>query len=139
MKLLYAIVAVLMSVSAFSQDLVEYENETLTQNCTNLMGNQIRDVIKLDNDDFVFLTDNFKLTKVDSNFDTIWHNSQLDTTGNGLNKIQATFDGGFIGVGGGPSGQLFKLDAFGDTTWAKPVQVFNGPFGTFGIRDVIQT
>ena len=82
MKLLYAIVAVLMSVSAFSQDLVEYENETLTHNFTNLMGNQIRDVIKLDNDDFVFLTDNFKLTKVDSNFDTIWHNSQLDTTGN---------------------------------------------------------
>ena len=139
MKLLSAIGAVLMSVSAFGQDLVEYDNAALTQNCTDLMGNQIRDVIQLDNDDFAFLTDNFKLTKVDSNFDTIWHNSQLDTTGNRLDKIKATFDGGFIGVGGGPSGQLFKLDAFGDTTWAKPVQVFNGPFGGFGIRDVIQT
>ena len=54
MKLLSAIGAVLMSVSAFGQDLVEYDNAALTQNCTDLMGNQIRDVIQLDNDDFAF-------------------------------------------------------------------------------------
>jgi hypothetical protein len=97
MKLLSAIGAVLMSVSAFGQDLVEYDNAALTQNCTDLMGNQIRDVIQLDNDDFTFLTDNFKLTKVDSNFDTIWHNSQLDTTGNRLIKLKQLSMVGLLG------------------------------------------
>ena len=128
-----------MSVSAFGQDLVESDNGALTQNCTDLLGTQIRDVIQRDTDDFTFLSNNFKLTKLDSNFDTIWHSSHLDTTGNRLDKIKATFDVGFTGVGGGPSGQLFKLDGFGDTTWSKPVQVFTGPFGGFGIRDVIQS
>ena len=109
------------------------------QNCTDLIGNQIKDIVKLDNDQFVFLTDNFKITKVDLNFDTIWHNEYLDTTGNRLNKIQPTFDGGFIAAGDGPNGNLYKLNALGDTVWAKTVQVFWGPFGGFSIRDLIQT
>ncbi len=99
----------------------------------------MKDIVKLDNDDFVFLTDNFKITKVDSDFDTIWHRDHLDTTGNRLNKLQPTFDGGFIGAGSGPDGNLYKLNALGDTVWAKTVQIFWGPFGGFSIRDLIQT
>ena len=95
--------------------------------------------MKLDNDDFVFLTDNFKITKVDSDFDTIWHQDHLDTTGNRLNKLQPTFDGGFIAAGSGPDGNLYKLNSLGDTAWAKTVQIFWGPFGGFSIRDLIQT
>ena len=109
------------------------------QNCSELNGNQIKDIVKLDNDDFVFLTDNFKITKVDSDFDTIWHQDHLDTTGNRLNKLQPTFDGGFIAAGSGPDGNLYKLNSLGDTAWAKTVQIFWGPFGGFSIRDLIQT
>jgi hypothetical protein len=113
---------------------------TSAQDCKDLFGNQIKDVKKLNNDEFIFIADNFKITKVDSNFDTIWHNDYLDTTNNQLNKIQPTFDGGFIGAGGGPAGNLFKFNNLGDTIWSKRVDVFGpGPFGGFSIRDIIQT
>ena len=113
---------------------------TSAQDCKDLFGNQIKDVKKLNNDEFILIADNFKITKVDSNFDTIWHNDYLDTTNNQLNKIQPTFDGGFIGAGGGPAGNLFKFNNLGDTIWSKRVEVFGpGPFGGFGIRDIIQT
>jgi len=110
------------------------------QNCQDLFDNDIKDVKKLNNDDFILVADNFKITKVDSNFDTIWHNDNLDTTNFQLYKIQPTFDGGFIGAGGGPGGNLFKFNNLGDTLWSKRVRVFGpGPFGGFGIRDIIQT
>jgi hypothetical protein len=86
-----------------------------------LNGNQIKDIVKLYNDDLVFLTDNFKITKVDSDFDTIWHQDHLDTTGNRLNKLQPTFDGGFIAAGSGPDGNLYKLNSLGDTLWTRRV------------------
>ena len=113
---------------------------TEAQDCKDLFGNEIKDIKKLNNDDFILIADNFKITKVDSNFDTIWHNDNLDTTNFQLYKIQPTFDGGFIGAGGGPGGNLFKFNNLGDTLWSKRVEVFGpGPFGGFGIRDIIQT
>ena len=113
---------------------------TSAQDCKDLFGSEIKDVKKLNNDEFVLIAGNFKITKVDSNFDTIWHNDNLDTTNYQLNKIQPTFDGGFIGAGGGPTGNLFKFNNLGDTLWSKRVEVFGpGPFGGFAIRDIIQT
>ena len=113
---------------------------TSAQDCKDLFGNQIKDIIKLNNDEFVFVTDNFKITKVDSNFDTIWHNDQFDTSGNQLYKIKPTFDGGFIGSGGGPAGNIFKMNSLGDTLWVNRVEVFGpGPFGGFSVAEIIQT
>ena len=113
---------------------------TEAQVCKDLFDNEIKDIKKLNNDEFILIADNFKITKVDSNFDTIWHNDILDTTNNQLNKIQPTFDGGFIGAGGGAEGNLFKFNNLGDTIWSKRVDVFGpGPFGGFSIRNIIQT
>ena len=46
MKLLTTIAAVLISVSAFSQDYVEYDNGTFTQNGEELSMEQINDLVK---------------------------------------------------------------------------------------------
>ena len=47
MKLLTTIVAVLISISAFSQDYVEYDNGTFTQNGEELSMEQINDLTEL--------------------------------------------------------------------------------------------
>ena len=111
------------------------------QNCKYLLENQIKDVTKINNNEFVLITDDFNITKVDANFDTIWQNSQLDTANNFIiNKIQSTYDEGFIASGSSPEGNLFKLNSLGDTVWTKQCQIFNfGPFGGYNIIDIIQT
>ena len=111
------------------------------QDCKNLFENQIKDVTKINTNEFALLSDDFNITKVDANFDTIWQNSQLDTANNFfIDKIQSTFDDGFIASGGSPLGNLFKLNSIGDTVWTKQCQIFNfGPFGGYNIIDIIQT
>ena len=47
MKLLTTIAAVLISISAFSQDYVEYDNGTFTQNGEELSMEQIKDLTVL--------------------------------------------------------------------------------------------
>ena len=47
MKLLTTIAAVLISISAFSQDLIEYDNGTFTQNGEELSMQQIDDLTVL--------------------------------------------------------------------------------------------
>jgi hypothetical protein len=47
MKLLTTIAAVLISISAFSQDLIEYDNGTFTQNGEELSMEQVKDLIVL--------------------------------------------------------------------------------------------
>ena len=59
-----------------------------SQACIKPFDNQIKDVTTTNSGDFVFISDDFKITKVDSNFDTIWHNNYLDTTNNLLFKIR---------------------------------------------------
>jgi hypothetical protein len=113
---------------------------TSSQDCKYLLKNQIKDVTKINNNEFVLITDNFKITKVNADFDTIWENSNLDTANNFINKIQSTYDGGFIGSGSSPEGNLFKMNSIGDTVWTNQCQVFNfGPFGGYNIIDIIQT
>ena len=46
MKLLTTIAAVLISISAYSQDLVEYENGTFTQNGEELSMEQVKDLVE---------------------------------------------------------------------------------------------
>ena len=95
-----------------------------SQDCINPFDNQIKDVTTTNAGDFVFISDDFKITKVDSNFDTIWHNNYLDTTNNLLFKIQSTFDGGFIGAGSNSGTYLYKMNSFGDTVWTNECQLF---------------
>jgi len=113
---------------------------TSSQYCKYLLNNQIKDVTKINNNEFVLITDNFKITKVNADFDTIWENSYLNTANNFIKKIQSTYDGGFIGSGSIPEGNLFKMNSLGDTVWTNQCQVFNfGPFGGYNIIDIIQT
>jgi hypothetical protein len=111
-----------------------------SQDCKYLLNNQIKDVTKINNNEFVLITDNFKITKVNADFDTIWENNDLDTANSFINKIQSTYDGGFIGSGSSPEGNLFKMNNLGDTVWTNQCQVFSfGPFGGYNIIDIIQT
>ena len=110
-----------------------------SQDCIKPFDNQIKDVTTTNSGDFVFISDDFKITKVDSNFDTIWHNNYLDTTNNSLFKIQSTFDGGFIGAGSNSGTYLYKMNSFGDTVWTNECQLFFGPFSGVNIIDIIQT
>ena len=111
-----------------------------SQDCKYLLNNQIKDVTKINNNEFVLITDNFKITKVNADFDTIWENNHLDSANNFINKIQSTYDGGFIASGSSPEGNLFKMNSLGDTVWTNQCQVFSfGPFGGYNIIDIIQT
>ncbi|MDB9989905.1 T9SS type A sorting domain-containing protein [Flavobacteriales bacterium] len=110
-----------------------------SQDCIKPFDNQIKDVTSTNTGDFVFISDDFKITKVDSNFDTIWHNNYLDTTNNLIFKIQSTFDGGFIGAGNNSGTYLYKMNSFGDTVWTNECQLFFGPFSGVNIIDIIQT
>jgi hypothetical protein len=110
-----------------------------SQDCKHNLDTPLRDIDQTSSGDFVFISEDFKITKVDSNFDTIWHNNHMDTANNYLSQIHPTFDGGFIGTGSSPAGNLFKLNNFGDTVWTNQFQIFSGPFGGFGITNMIQT
>ena len=68
-----------------------------SQVCKFQIDNPIKDFTQTSNGDFVFVSDNFKITKVNSDFDTIWHNDALDSGNNYLSNIYPTFDGGFVG------------------------------------------
>ena len=110
-----------------------------SQVCKFQIDNPIKDFTQTSNGDFVFVSDNFKITKVNSDFDTIWHNDALDSGNNYLSNIYPTFDGGFVGSGSSSSGNLFKMNSIGDTLWANECQIFFGPFSGFNIIDIIQT
>ena len=99
-----------------------------SQVCKFQIDNPIKDFTQTSNGDFVFVSDNFKITKVNSDFDTIWHNDALDSGNNYLSNIYPTFDGGFVGSGSSSSGNLFKINSIGDTLWANDCQIFFGPF-----------
>lgn len=110
------------------------------QICTSPFNNSIKDIAKLNDGNFVFVSDNFKITKVSSNLDTIWHNNHFDTSAYSLSKIQSTFDGGFVGAVNNSNTYLFKMNSLGDTLWTNECQIFFGPFGGgVEVVDIIQT
>ena len=69
------------------------------QDCTLQFDSQIKDLTETHDGNIVFISENSKITKVDLNFDTIWHNNALDSFSIAIKKIKSTFDGGFIGCG----------------------------------------
>ena len=111
-----------------------------SQTCTYPFSNTIKDIVKTNDGNFVFSSGDFKTTKVDFNFDTIWHQDDFDSTGRSLTKIQSTFDGGFIGVVNNSGSYLYKMNSLGDTLWTNEFQIFFGPFGGgINVFEIIQT
>jgi hypothetical protein len=110
------------------------------QDCTLQFDSQIKDIIETHDGNIAFISENSKITKVDLNFDTIWHNNALDSFSIAIKKIKSTFDGGFIGCGNNSGTYLFKMNSIGDTLWTKQCQLFGfGPFGGGSVIDIIQT
>ena len=110
------------------------------QTCTYPFANTIKDIVETNDGNFVFYSGDFKTTKVDFNFDTIWHQDYFDTTGRSLTKIQSTFDGGFIGAVYNSGNYLYKMNSLGDTLWTNEFQIFFGPFGGgINVFEIIQT
>tara|TARA_B110000285_G_scaffold7359_1_gene7634 strand:- start:636 stop:1985 length:1350 start_codon:yes stop_codon:yes gene_type:complete len=111
-----------------------------SQTCTYPFSNTIKDIVKTNDGNFVFSSGDFKTTKVDFNFDTIWHQDDFDSTGRSITKIQSTFDGGFIGVVNNSGSYLYKMNSLGDTLWTNEFQIFFGPFGGgINVFEIIQT
>ena len=121
------LILLLISITFFSQD------------CKKQIENPIKDIKQTSDGNFVFISDNYKITKVNSDFDTIWHNDNLDSGNNYLSSIHPTLDGGFICSGSGSSGNLFKMNSVGDTIWVNNCQVFFGPMSGLNIIEIIQT
>ena len=92
MKLLTTIAAVLISISAFSQDLIEYDNGTFTQNGEELSMEQINDLTAL-----------HKAGKGNvrraNRFDRMHNDRYLRISNNGLNFIGGAATGYVGGIG----------------------------------------
>ena len=110
-----------------------------TQSCITKFNNQIKSIVKTSDGSIVFNSDNFKITKVDSNFDTIWHNDNLNFTSNSLNTLNPTFYNGFIGAGGNLTPYLYKFDSVGDTLWKKECDLIYPGLNYVNLSDIIQT
>ena len=93
MKLLTTIAAVLISISAFSQDYVEYDNGTFTQNGEELSMEQIDDFTQRYNTGIGNFRRGYK-------FDEMHKNPYLRSTNNFLNRFGGGVSGfyGAIGV-----------------------------------------
>ena len=128
-NLLMAIFCISISFSVYSQ------------NCIEDYNSQINQVVKTSDGNFVYTSNNFTLTKVNSNFDTIWHNDNLEFTNMMLTRIFETNNGNFVGCGSYNAPYIFMLDPYGDTLWIKECSLLpSGPGGGFlNIRDIIQT
>ena len=96
MKLLTTISAVLISLSAFSQDYIEYDNGTFTQNGEELSMEQVKDLI-------VLHKAGRGNVRRGINFDEMHKNPYLRGGNNTLNLVGGaggTFVGGYIGLVG---------------------------------------
>jgi len=112
MKLLTTIAAVLISISAYSQDLIEYDNGIFTQNGEELSMEQINDLTAL-----------HKAGKGNvrraNRFDRMHNDRYLRISNNGLNFIGGAASGvpgGLMVLVGGLSG-LYSI-AVGDSYYA---------------------
>ena len=92
MKLLTTIAAVLISISAFSQDYIEYDNGTFTQNGEELLMQQINDLTVLHK------AGRGNVRRA-NRFDRMHKDNGLRFSNNGLNFIGGVATGFFGGIG----------------------------------------
>jgi hypothetical protein len=121
MKLLTTIAAVLISISAFSQDYVEYENGTFTQNGEELSMEQIDDLT-------VLHKAGRGNVRKGNRFDHMYKDGDLRVSNNGLNALgglASGVPGGLMVLVGGLSG-LYSI-AVGDSYYALESIIFLVP------------
>jgi len=102
MKLLTTIAAVLISISAFSQDYVEYDNGTFTHNGEELSMEQIDDLVK----HFNVGGPNFRRAKKCLRLAQKRNPGLLNNTLNGIGGVAV----GFVSLGGFALGDDFLTD-----------------------------
>ena len=107
MKLLTTIAAVLISISAYSQDLIEYDNGTFTQNGEELSMEQI--------DDLTLLHKAGRGNVRRANrFDRMYKNGNLRSNNNGLNALGGLASGaagGFLGMAAAAVFTFYEISA----------------------------
>jgi len=121
MKLLTTIAAVLISISAYSQDYVEYDNGTFTQNGEELSMEQIDDLT-------VLHKAGRGNVRKGNRFDHMYKDGDLRISNNGLNAIggmASGVPGGLMVLVGGLSG-LYSI-AFADSYYALESIIFLVP------------
>ena len=121
MKLLTTIAAVLISISAFSQDYVEYDNGTFTQNGEELSMEQIDDLT-------VLHKAGRGNVRKGNRFDHMYKDEDLRMDNNALNGIggmASGVPGGLMVLVGGLSG-LYSI-AFADSYYALESIIFLVP------------
>ena len=89
MKLLTTIAAVLISISAYSQDLVEYDKGTFTQNGEQLSMEQLNDLTLSYNTSF----GDFRRG---NRFDRMYKDGDLRINNNGLNALGGVASGHYV-------------------------------------------
>ena len=119
MKLLTTIAAVLISISAFSQDLIEYDKGTFTQNGEELSMQQIKDLTVLHKSG----RRNFRRAKKCLRL-AQKPNPRVSNTLNGIGGVAA----GFVSLGGFVIGQNF-LDNYGDWWINLLIEFYHPPTG----------
>jgi len=102
MKLLTTIAAVLISISAFSQDYIEYGNGTFTQNGEELSMEQVKDLVK----HFNVGGPNFRRAKKCLRLAQKRNPGLLNNTLNGIGGVAV----GFVSLGGFALGNDFLTD-----------------------------
>ena len=118
MKLLTTIAAVLISISAFSQDYVEYDNGTFTQNGEELSMEQIDDLT-------VLHKAGRGNVRKGNRFDNMYKDRDLRISNNGLNAIggmASGVPGGLMVLVGGLAG-LYSI-AHDDSYYARQSIIF---------------
>jgi len=121
MKLLTTIAAVLISISAYSQDYVEYDNGTFSQNGEELSMEQIDDLT-------VLHKAGRGNVRKGNRFDHMYKDGDLRISNNGLNAIggmASGVPGGLMVLVGGLSG-LYSI-AFADSYYALESIIFLVP------------
>ena len=118
MKLLTTIAAVLISISAYSQDLIQYENGTFSQNGEELSMEQIDDLTLLHQAGRGDFWRGFRFNRMHKDGDLRINNNTanfLKGALTGLAGVPAALVGSsFIGVGGGGGiGALFLVPGAG--------------------------
>jgi len=117
MKLLTTIAAVLISISAYSQDLIQYENGTFSQNGEELSMEQIDDLTLLHQAGRGDFWRGFRFNRMHKDGDLRINNNTanfLKGAVTGLAGVPAALVGSsFIGVGIGGIGALFLVPGAG--------------------------
>lgn len=128
-----------MKITSLTLALLSTVGCLFSQSCIEDFNLSVNDILATNDGHFILSSGNFTCTKVDANFDTVWHNNSLEFSNLSLRKLRQTFDGNLIGCGNYNGPCIFKMNPFGDTLWTKKVEIFPPGPGFINLSDIIQT